>query len=81
MESQWIHIGDRDSLIQKIKERRLELGYTQRQLAAHSGVAQKTISRIETGKDNTSIICLLAIMNALEVGVFFGHRHKTKEPA
>ena len=38
------HPGD------SIRERRIELGWTQAELAAHSGVAQADVSRIENGR-------------------------------
>lgn len=37
------------SISLRLKERRLELGFTQQQLAVRSGVKQQTIQRIESG--------------------------------
>lgn len=67
MEQRMRKIKSREELIVTMKERRLELGLTQRQLANKCAISQKTISRIENGKDSSSINNFMAIMAALEV--------------
>lgn len=67
MEQRMMKIKSREDLIMTMKERRMELGLTQRQLANKCAISQKTISRIENGKDSSSINNFMAIMAALEV--------------
>ena len=51
----------------KMKERRMELGLRQAELAKMVGVARQTISLIESGEFNPSIRLCVAICRALKV--------------
>ena len=51
----------------KMKERRMELGLRQAELAKMVGVARQTISLIESGEFNPSIRLCIAICRALKV--------------
>ena len=52
---------------QFIRIKRKEKGMTQVELAKQSLTTQKSISRIETGKDNTSFFTILTILKALDL--------------
>lgn len=52
-----------------IRNIRKTKGLTQVELAERSLTTQKSISRIETGKDNASFTTVLSIFSALEVEV------------
>lgn len=52
---------------QFIRIKRKEKGMTQIELAKQSLTTQKSISRIETGKDNTSFFTILTILKALDL--------------
>lgn len=56
------NISEIGELIRKIRKRK---GMTQVELAKRSLTTQKSISRIETGKDNASFITVLSIFAAL----------------
>ncbi len=58
-------IRDTNGLIQTLRQRREALGWTQRHLAAQSGVAEKHISRIENGTHEPGISTVLALFSAL----------------
>lgn len=49
-----------------IRERRIELGWTQAELAEHSGVAQADISRIENGRLDARWSTIHRLSSALE---------------
>ena len=49
-----------------IKERRVELGLSQEQLAQLARIGQSTISEIEAGKHNPTVDVALKIARALE---------------
>ena len=54
----------------KVKERREELGLTQEELERKSGVSRQTISALENKDDlNTSTKVMLALANALEITI------------
>ena len=53
----------------KIKERRLELGLTQKQLGEKSGIGKGTICNYETGISEPDENNILAIANALECDI------------
>lgn len=54
----------------KIKERREELGYTQEELSANSGVARRVISELEVGKrDVITSETMVKIAKALKTDV------------
>lgn len=64
-----------------IRRIRKERGLTQVQLAQRALTTQKSISRIEAGKDNASFLTILSIMDALEMNLYFTDaRKKEKEP-
>ena len=61
-------------LAQKLKRRRLELGYTQQQVAVKmsspdSTVSRSTIAKIESGKVNVNSSTLFRIFAVLEVEI------------
>jgi len=78
-----LRVGDKQMLARFLKARRQELGYSQRVLAERAQITQKTVSRIETGKDNTSLESLFPLMQALNLQLFLGmeEKSKAKEPA
>lgn len=49
----------------RIKERRVELGMSQEQLAQQARIGQSTISEIEAGKHNPTVDVALGIARAL----------------
>lgn len=51
---------------QRIKELRLSLGSTQKELADQIGVAQNTIAQYEKGKAETSIEAIISLANILQ---------------
>lgn len=51
----------RAKLAQQIKDVRIKLGYTQREIARKLGVIQQYISKIETGRENISLDTLKRI--------------------
>jgi len=53
----------------KIQKIRLSKGMTQTELAKRSKVSQSTISQIENGKRNPTVIVLMKIATALETPV------------
>lgn len=50
----------------RIKERRVELGLSQEQLAQQAKIGQSTISEIEAGKHNPTVDVALRIARVLE---------------
>ncbi|MGW4635327.1 helix-turn-helix domain-containing protein [Nocardia sp. NPDC004415] len=54
-------------LAQAIRERRLELGLTQTQLAERAGLRQPEVSRLESGGGTPTIGMLERLAHALEV--------------
>ena len=52
---------------QRIKELRLSLGSTQKELADQIGVAQNTIAQYEKGKAKTSIEAIVSLANILQM--------------
>ena len=57
---------EREKIAQQIKNLRLNLGYTQKDLAEKLGVIQQYISKIENGRENISIDTLKKIADALD---------------
>ena len=55
-----------EKIAQQIKDVRLNLGYTQKDLAEKLGVIQQYISKIENGHENISIDALKKVADALE---------------
>lgn len=51
--------------LMRVRDVRKELGLSQRELAARSGVPQETISRIESGKRNVNIQTLISLASAM----------------
>lgn len=60
------------SIIQRIKETRIEKGYTQKQIADFLGVSQNVYSKIEAGKAEFGVKRLLAVLKYLEIYDIFG---------
>lgn len=50
-----------------IREERTKLKLTQQQLADLAMTTQKTISRLETGRENGTMFTILAILEALDL--------------
>jgi DNA adenine methylase len=57
----------RDTLGRKVKELRLSLKLTQRDLAEGAGIRQALVSQIERGEANPTLESILRIATALEV--------------
>ena len=57
-----------------IREERLRRGMTQQELADRSGTGQKTISRIETGNEGTSLETVFRLLAALGLEIRFSPR-------
>jgi len=55
-----------EKIAQQIKDLRLNLGYTQKDLAEKLGVIQQYISKIENGHENISIDALKKVADALD---------------
>ncbi|MDE5582488.1 MAG: helix-turn-helix transcriptional regulator [Ruminococcus sp.] len=54
---------------QKLKNRREELGYTQKELAERVHTTQPYISRLERGCFNPSMMMMIKISTALDISV------------
>ena len=52
---------------ESLKGRRLQKNISQEELSERSGVSLASITRLETGKGNTSLSNLLAILKTLEI--------------
>ena len=59
-------LSERMSIAQQIKDVRLQLGYTQEQMAERLGVIQQFISKLETGRENLTIDTLRRIADVFE---------------
>jgi len=57
-----------------IKNRRLELGLSQTQLARAAGMRQKTVSEFETRPDDRTLKTLFRLMSALQLELGVGAR-------
>lgn len=57
---------EREKIAQQIKNLRLNLGYTQKDLAEKLGVIQQYVSKIENGRENISIDTLKKVADALD---------------
>jgi transcriptional regulator with XRE-family HTH domain len=57
----------RDMLARRVREQRLSLKMTQRDLAEDAGIRQALISQIEQGEANPTLDSILRIATALEV--------------
>jgi transcriptional regulator with XRE-family HTH domain len=57
----------RDTLARRVRELRLSLKMTQRDLAEDAGIRQALISQIERGEANPTLDSILRIATALEV--------------
>ena len=55
---------------EKLKQRRKELGLTQKELAKLSGVGEWTIARIETGKANPTVDILERLCKVLKLQIY-----------
>lgn len=65
-------MADLRNLALSLMEKRLEKGVSQSELAELTGIAQKTISRIENGHDTPKYETLLKIANALGYSLTIG---------
>lgn len=52
-----------------IKEKRLELGYTQEILSKKANIPRTTISKIESGYQNVSILKLMQLADAMDMKI------------
>lgn len=59
-------LSERMSIAQQIKDIRLQLGYTQTDMAKRLGVIQQFISKLETGRENLTIDTLKRIADVFE---------------
>lgn len=55
--------------------RRMELGFTQEELATRMGTSHSAISRIESGRHSTSVQTLQRLATALEMRFVMGFEH------
>lgn len=72
--------GDNEKLAtlgERLKNLREERGISQREMTIRSGVAQKTISRIENGIDSPRLGTFLKLLEVLEVEVELVEREGT----
>lgn len=53
------------NLIQRLKERREELGVTQEQLSELAAVALRTVKELDTGKGNPTVSTLMKLADVL----------------
>jgi len=60
---------ERAKLAQQIKNTRMKLGYTQKDMAGKLGVIQQYISKIESGRENVSVDTLKRIADAFGKGL------------
>jgi len=68
-----------NTIAEKIRNKRIELGLTQEQLAIKAGIPYTTLSKIENELvTNPTINTLKKIANALEVSVDYLIEEKTK---
>ncbi|HKT16361.1 MAG TPA: helix-turn-helix transcriptional regulator [Allosphingosinicella sp.] len=58
-----------ERLVNRIKERRTELGLTQAELADQVGVTRKTVNTVENGVFTPSALLAIKLAEALEVSV------------
>jgi transcriptional regulator with XRE-family HTH domain len=65
----------------RLREVRERLAMSQRQLARQSGVANATISQIESGKLNPTVSMLKRILDGVPIslGVFFGDEYEVRD--
>ena len=55
----------RANVIQRLKERREELGVTQEQLSELAGVALRTVKELDSGKGNPTVSTLMKLADVL----------------
>ena len=61
---------------QAVRERRLELGLTQKQLAQKTRAQLQLIERLERGELNPQIFLVGKIMDALKLGIVARHKNE-----
>lgn len=61
---------------QVVRERRLELGLTQKQLAQKTRTQLQLIERLERGELNPQIFLVGKIMDALKIGIVARHKNE-----
>jgi len=59
---------------QLVTDRRHALGLTQRELADLAGTGVSSVRRLEAGQDTVTLTVVLAVLNALGLGVAVGPR-------
>ena len=62
-------MGEKMSVKDKLKEKRIERGYTQKKLSELCGIAESTIRQYELGKRNPKLETIEKIATALEFPV------------
>ena len=63
-------MGEKMSVKEKIREKRIEKGYTQKKLSELCGIAESTIRQYELGKKNPKLETVERIATALEFPVY-----------
>jgi transcriptional regulator with XRE-family HTH domain len=53
------------NLIQRLKDRREELGVTQEQLSELAGIALRTVKQLDAGKGNPTVSTLMKLADVL----------------
>ena len=69
---EWKELNTRLKLkitVRKLRESRKKLGLTQAQLAKKAGLPRTTVTKIETGALNTSLIKLMQLAEAMDMHV------------
>lgn len=59
-------LTERMSIAQQIKNTRIQMGYTQKEMAKELGVIQQYVSKVEAGRENLSIDTLKRIADVLQ---------------
>jgi len=63
-----------------LRRRRKQLGWTQKELSAHSGVKQANLSALENGAAGVRLMTLFRVLAALDVDLNLRSRSSRKEP-
>src|SRR5579862_4850068 len=73
--------GDDPNVGQRLRQRRLRLGLSQRELARRAGVSNATISMIEANRVSPSVAALKQILSALGAGIadFFASAEEERD--
>ena len=69
---------DKEMFGQRLREIRKKHGMTQAELGEKTGLADKYISRIETGKADVSLDCFVKLVNAFDVQDSISYDYKVE---